>query len=240
MLRRWGVDKRYSKYRLFGVQSPRRISVPNFVETIHNEWNLIHAAPWSLGTIIVAVGVVVFGFSEWIHHATIDGKDATIEAQKAQLDSYKEKLSGATPEEAKAKIADLEARLGRMEPRRLSTEQRNTIVSVLGEFGIGSSQLTSEIGCTDCAQYVADFGEILHRVHWRIMANSSFGDLITSPKGLAILTPNPSNPLPEAKALADALTAAKIPFDILKGGAGAPPMLPSMEVLISPRSTLAN
>jgi hypothetical protein len=191
-------------------------------------------------TVVLVVGGVIVGFSEWIHSTEISGKNSTIEAQKAQLDSYKEKLSGATPEEAKAKIADLEARLGRMEPRRLFTEQRNTIVSILGEFGIGSSQLTSEIGCTDCAQYAADFGEILHRVHWRIMTNSSVGDLISSPKGLAILTPNPSNPLPEAKTLADALTTAKIPFDILKGGPGVPPMLPSMEILITPRSTMPN
>ena len=34
-----------------------------------------------------------------------------------------------------------------------------------------------------------------------------------SPKAVAIVTQDPSNPLPEAKALADALVAAKIPFD---------------------------
>jgi hypothetical protein len=174
--------------------------VSNFIETISKEW----ATPWSFVTVVLVVGGVIVGFSEWIHSTEISGKNSTIEAQKAQLDSYKEKLSGATPEEAKAKIADLEARLGRMEPRTLSTEQRNTIKLSLAEFGsIGSSQITSAIGCTDCSQYAADFVELLERMHWRIMALSSVGgDAISSPKGLAILTPNPSNPLPEAKALA--------------------------------------
>jgi hypothetical protein len=50
----------------------------------------------------------------WMNSTTISGKDATIESIKQQVDSYKDKLSGATPEEAKEKIADLEARLAKI------------------------------------------------------------------------------------------------------------------------------
>ena len=236
--------RRLANWCLFGAYSPRRIGVPNFIETIHNEWPVIRGAPWSFATLFVAIFILLAGgiwfVTDKIYSATISGKDATIEAQKAQINSYKDKLSGATPEEAKAKIADLEARLAMVEPRRLSTEQRNTIVSILAEFGVGNSQVSSEMSCTDCAQYAADFEETLRRVHWRIMHTSVLGPPVASPKGLAILTPDPSNPLPEAKALADALVAAKIPFDIVKGAPGAPPMLPSMAVLITPRSTMQN
>jgi hypothetical protein len=90
--------------------------VSYFVETIRKEWAVISGAPWSLATIILVVCGVVFGFSEWVHRATIDAKDATIQSKEAQIDSYKEKLSGASPEEAKAKIADLEARLASVPP----------------------------------------------------------------------------------------------------------------------------
>ena len=79
------------------------------IDTVRKEWATISGAPWSslvLSSILVAA---TWGFFELIHNAEISGKDATIEAQKAQIDSYKEKLSGASPEEAKAKIADLEA-----------------------------------------------------------------------------------------------------------------------------------
>jgi hypothetical protein len=56
--------------------------------------------------VVLVVGGVIVGFSEWIHSTEISGKDSTIETQKAQIDSYKDKLSGATPEEARAKIAE--------------------------------------------------------------------------------------------------------------------------------------
>ena len=64
-------------------------------------------------------------FVQQINSATISGNDATIEAQKAQIDSYKDKLSGATPDEAKAKIADLEARLAKVGPGPASEETKS-------------------------------------------------------------------------------------------------------------------
>jgi hypothetical protein len=39
-----------------------------------------------------------------------------------------------------------------------------------------------------------------------------------SPKGLAILTPDPANSPPEVAAIIDALKAADIPFDLKIGG----------------------
>ena len=78
--------------------------MPNLIETIHNEWNIIRGTSWSLATVMVAVGVGVFGFSEWIHHATIDGKDATIEAQKAQLDYIKRSLAEPLQKKPRRKL----------------------------------------------------------------------------------------------------------------------------------------
>lgn len=214
----------------------------DFVEAIRKERAVISGASWSFVTAIVVVAGALWIFMELIHSAEISGKDATIETQKAQIDSYKDKLSGATPDEAKAKIANLEARLAKMEPRRLSSEQRNSILSSLTESGgvtAGSGILSHDMTRADCAQYAADFEEVLLKAHWQSMPSGVVGAAMASPKGIAILTPDPSNPLPEAKALAEALVAANIPFDMGKSVKG-PPGLPAVEILITPRSTLPN
>ena len=210
--------------------------MPDLVEKIPKEWPVISGAPWSFVTLFVAIFILLAGgiwfVTDKIYGATISGKDATIEAQKPQIDSYKDKLSGATADEAKAKIADLEARLAIVEPRRLSAEQRNVIVSSLvksGDVTADTGELAHDMSCTDCAQYAADFEETLLRAHWQIRPSSVMGTAMASPKGVAVLTPDPSNPLPEAKALADALLAAKIPFD-LGTNPGAHPGFPSVEI----------
>jgi hypothetical protein len=85
------------------------------IETIRKEWPAVQSAPWSF----VILGVILVGgtwfVTGWMNSATISGKDAaisskdaTIESLKQEVESYKDKLSGATPDEAKAKIADLQ------------------------------------------------------------------------------------------------------------------------------------
>jgi hypothetical protein len=137
-------------------------------------------------------------------------------------------------------VADLEARLAKLEPRRLSVEQRRIITSTLVDsserLGDISIELISVLTCGDCNQYTADFGETLSGVKWKIKETGGIAITGTSPKGLAILTPDSANPLPEAKALADALTAAKIPFDLNSPG-WTPKEFPRVQILISTRST---
>lgn len=195
------------------------------LETIQKEWPVIRGAPWSFAAAVIAIGIVIAGFSELIHHAEIAGKDATIETQKTEIDAYKDKLNGATPDEAKkqidnskARIADLETRVAKVEPRGLKDNERIAIKASLEFIGVSASNivLSHELSCTDCAQFATDFGDVLKSAHWGFVPSGVMGAMMASPKGLAIVTPDAANPLPEAKALADALTAAKIPFDMVQ------------------------
>jgi hypothetical protein len=211
----------------------------DFVEAIRKEWAVISGASWSFVTAIVVVAGALWIFMELIHSAEISGKDATIETQKAQIDSYKDKLSGATPDEAKAKIADLEARLAMVEPRRLSAEQRHAMASSFGNSG-GSIVLSHDMTCADCAQYAADFDKILKEAHWTIIPSGVVGVPNVSSKGVTIWTSD-IHLSPDAKALVDAFGAAKIPFDIIPTPPGQPqPAQYSgmVRILISPRATM--
>jgi len=155
----------------------------------------------------------------WAKNSIIDQLNGQIQLQDRQLADYKEKLNGATPSEAKARIDSLEARLSRIEPRRLLSEQRNIVASFVtvpyGNNYIISAQ--SEMACGDCRKYLEDFQEILHNAHWNIVPISLSNATAASPKGIAILTPDTYHPLPEASALMTALLAAKIDFDLKTG-----------------------
>ena len=126
----------------------------DFIDTIRKEWTVISGAPWSLAAIILVVGAVIVGFSEWIHSAEISGKDATIEAQKAQINSYKDKLSGATPDEAKAKMADLKSRLAKVgsgpapEETKSLRDQVSTLTQQLSQ---AKQQLSSQVRADNSA-----------------------------------------------------------------------------------------
>jgi hypothetical protein len=89
--------------RLFGAYSPRRISVPEFIQEIQKEWPIISGAPWSFLIAVAASGVLIWLFLWIIHRSEITGKNSTIEALKAQLESQ---VSGL-----KEQIAAVEQRL---------------------------------------------------------------------------------------------------------------------------------
>ena len=224
--------------------------MPGPIETLHQEWPVVKGAFWSFLILAVILVAVTWGFFTLIHGAENAGKDATIESLKQEVESYKDKLSGATPEEAKAKIADLQAkvtdlearldvRLTRVEPRRLTDDQRHIIsTSIAGRESSGDDHgtfLETEMGCTDCSQYAAGFSASLNDAHWKIVSGGFFGGSSTSPKGVTIFTLDPANPSPEAKALADAFTAAKIPFDLKQMTRPTPQGYPVTSIEISPR-----
>ncbi len=129
----------------------------DFLNTIRKEWAVVSGAPWSFTAVFVAMFVLLAGgiwfFVQQINSATISGKDATIEAQKAQIDSYKEKLSGASPDEAKAKIADLEARLtsaGRGSSAEIKSLQ-DQVSTLTQQLSQAEQQLSSQVRADNSA-----------------------------------------------------------------------------------------
>jgi hypothetical protein len=210
--------------------------VSDFIETIQKEWAVISGAPWSFATVIVAVGVILWLFVNQINSGTISAKDATIETLKIQNESYKQKLNGASPEEAKARMDALEARVSRVEPRRLSHEQKKTIAEN-ATLPAGTSyalSIESDKRCPDCTQYADEFSDIFSEAHWAISTPTVERPSTKSSKGIAVLSPDPNSPLPAAAALIHALKAANVPFDLMPGSdlnfslQGIPAPIPAM------------
>ena len=213
----------------------------DIIERIKQEWGVISAAPWSAAIIATVTGGCIWFFVNQINAGTLSAKDATIETLKTENQSYKDKLNGASPDEARAQINDLENRLAKIEPRRLREDERRAIARFVVIPAAGKQfliSIESDMSCPDCAQYAADFLAITDNAHWSSIAPKVMGVTRASPKGIAILTPDPGSPLPEAEAFVRGLTEAKIPFD-LKAGSDrvglSGPQIPA--ILITPRSS---
>jgi len=76
----------------------------------------IKAAPISFCIAVAALGGVVWTTLDWADSARLKNKDEEIGLLVRQRDEYKDKLGGASPDQAKARIDALEARLKRVEP----------------------------------------------------------------------------------------------------------------------------
>jgi hypothetical protein len=189
------------------------------VKYVLGELRVIGGAPVSFFAALLVLAGAVWWAMDWRYSGIIANRDAELGSAKAVRDEYKEKLQGATPDQAKTRIDTLEARIKRLEPRTLTPDQRNQIAKFVS-VPTGSTyvlSVMSNMDCKDCNEYATDFQSVLHDAQWflqpaKIMANPG-----ASPKGVAIVTPDLSAPLPEAIALRQALLAANIPFDVNQG-----------------------
>ncbi|MGD0643114.1 MAG: hypothetical protein ABSC22_20435 [Roseiarcus sp.] len=193
----------------------------NIIETLRREAAVIRGAPWSVSVIALAVAGCVWFLVKEIDAGTISAKNATIETQRTQIDAYRDKLNGATPDEAKAHLDDLTARIVKLEPRTLSRD-RTLLLQLLNQPSGNQYVVDIDVDqfCTDCGQYAQEFWTLLSDAHWKISTTTGIRDSQSiSSTGLAVLTPSLTNPLPEATALTRALKAANIPFELKAGGA---------------------
>jgi hypothetical protein len=69
------------------------------------------------------------------------------------------------------------------------------------------------------------------------MPSSVLGSANASPKGVAVETPDPSHPSPEATSLMQALGQAKIPYDLKARALDPSGRFPASGLLITARSS---
>jgi hypothetical protein len=193
------------------------------IKYVVGEMRVIAKAPATFFVALLVLGAAIWWAMDWRYGRHLSTKDGEISLLTRQRDDYKDKLGGASPDEAKARIDTLEKqldeRLAKIEPRHLSQQQIEIIRSSLARLRGSNFALSiqSDMSCTDCAIYAADFQSVISETGWAIKMPKIMAASMASPKGLAILTPDRNNPLPEARALIDALTKAQIPFDLKSG-----------------------
>jgi hypothetical protein len=90
---------------------------------IQEQFAVVMTVPIPFAVAVIACVGIVFGV-KLSYSAILSSKGSQIELQDRQIADCKEKLKDASPSNAKGRIDTLEARVGRVEPRQLSPEQR--------------------------------------------------------------------------------------------------------------------
>jgi len=212
----------------------------DFVSKFLDQLAAIRANPHPHFIFVAIVAGGIWWLLGWRYDGIIANKDSTILSLTTQRDEYKDKLGGASPDQAKARIDELEKRLSQIEPRRVTKEQRTKLIARLSPPSSNALiEIVHDGACTDCNQYAADFSSILSEIGWKTLTPMALGiGGWKSPKGVTLVIYDNA---PEGALLERALETASIPFDAKhqsKANQPAMTQLPNASLLITSRTVL--
>ncbi|MBC9878221.1 hypothetical protein G8O24_12800 [Bradyrhizobium sp. INPA01-394B] len=210
--------------------------MPQWLQDLITGWPMIRAnLPTFLVILVLMVGVVWYLFGQVYNQrladrdSVISNKESEIALLKSQRDDYKDKLGGASPDQAKARIDTLEARLSKLEPRRLTASQQEELTRKL-QLPAGLTplvQIYQESSCFDChilaENFVAAFSA---NPGWVVRNQVLMGGPHTVPSGIGVAFFDPNST--ESKIVVDALRAAGLRFDRQPNLGNPQPHLPAV------------
>jgi hypothetical protein len=192
-----------------------------FIKHILGEVRMIADAPTSFVIAVLATALLIWIALDWRYGGIISNKDSEIVIVKAQRDDYQAKLGGSSPDQAKARIDDLENQLrvlrGQVEPRHLRPEQRQAITqSARVAGGMHALIIVHEGGRPDCPLLAADFENVFRNAGWQVGNGVVMGPAQRPTRGIALMIPDPNNLSADAEVLQRALRAAQIEVELMR------------------------
>ena len=176
--------------------------------------------------LLFAASILATAAATWLgvdglYRTRMSSRDSEIRQLIAQRDEYRGKPDDCSLEQAKARIAALEAELLAVrrehEPRHLTDDQRRALVASL-KLPPGKKYLTSigiDPACEDCVDYAQEIKAAIESVEgWSVLG----GGMIFSKDGfdVALIVTDPARMPPHGELLANALRAAALDFHIMK------------------------
>lgn len=180
------------------------------VDAIGSGWAAMLAAWPQFVTAIIAVGVIIWAIQEMMHGTVRRQLEERLKLRDDQIANYKDQLSGATPEEARARIDQLEARV---RGRRLTLEQKEKIAAAAAAQK-GQCDFQAVLGCIDGVRFAYDLSNAFDAAGWATTYGSTIDDFPIK-GGLAVLVENPNNLSPQEQSVISAMRAAALDFEIV-------------------------
>jgi hypothetical protein len=208
------------------------------MEELKREARAISSAPILLGSIIILLIVLTWGFTHWAYWGLISARNSHIASLERRVADYRNNLNGASPEEARQRMEALELEVKtlhiRLSPRRLTPVQRQAIADRSRRpAGTPSRNITVTVqeSCSDCKAFAAEIAEALHFAdNWTVTSQPLTDSAARPPSGLGIRVTEPTRPPPEAVVLQQAFRSAGLAFSMLKGGGSG------VELLVTERA----
>jgi hypothetical protein len=202
--------------------------MPELPERVRQEVAAIASAPIAFTLMVLAAGVVMWALTQWSYSALLSGKDSQIAFLERRLGDWRDKMAGMSPDEAKARVQALESQLKmleiRLQPRRLSDEQRQVLVDRARLRPGVQYTLTvlREADCSDCDQFAAQLVAALRESSGWSINIALLPEAVEKPRyGLGIRVADPLRPPSEAVRLQGMLQSARVAFEMIAGGVGA-------------------
>lgn len=204
----------------------------DFFTYVASEASVIADAPLIFAMAVLASATVVWWLVNLRFGGIIDSQKERLQARDEKIAEYKAKLEGAEPEEARAHIKDLEARLARLEPRRLSEAQRKAMVHCL-RAAQGAVSIAADGACADGQGLARGVAAAFQEAGWQVSLPMVLG--ISNPplSGISVAVPDLNHPTEVSRAIFAAMDAAGLIYE-KRGGLPADPHRPQdAEILIT-------
>ena len=189
----------------------------NFSELAAGIWQqftLVVQIPVPFLTTILASGWLIWLVVKHTFDTRLANADSTKQLLERQLQEYRDKLSGASPDEARARMDALEARLDAMGPRKLPPEKRQLMVPILGEFGGSSASIAYDAGASDAQVFTKHLAAAFTAAGWQVQLPMVVGIGSPPPTGIGVSVSNAAQLSPHENAACQALRAAGLEFDL--------------------------
>ncbi len=187
------------------------------LEYLAKEWGVVSKAPFTFAILAVLMCALAYLATTWLYKGILSHKDSEITLLKAERDDYREKLGGATPNQAKARMDTLEARIQQIEPRRLTQEQQIILATKmkLPSDTTYKVEIIPDVACPDCNQYASNINTAIQRIqNWQVYEPKVVARIDKSQTGIVITVADPIHPPLGAIILMQGLTSAAVDFEL--------------------------
>ncbi|RUV40306.1 MAG: hypothetical protein EOQ55_21070 [Mesorhizobium sp.] len=180
-----------------------------FLEQLQKVWPLVSQAGWQFATLAAAIF-----FAGWLLGRFMSNE--RIETLKERIEAYKEKTGGATPEQASARIAELERRLDEAayDPRLLKPDQLAKMAKALSGYPAGQLMVSRDAGSAESIKVQAQVVKFFKDQGWSVKTGATMGISNPPPSGIVLFCREPVALTINMPAVRAALDAGGVPYEM--------------------------
>jgi hypothetical protein len=190
-------------------------------QSVWNQFGAVAHAPVPFLAALIVSWIVIGWLARRRFRNRIDNLQNLTRLREAQLQDYKDKLNGASPDQAKARMDALEARLfevlsqvASLAPRTLTDQQRREALAVLDRFRGSRIKILSDAAAPDVKRLADALTATFNGAAWHVETGIVLEIANAPPTGVALLVPDPVRLTPPQQSIAEALRNAGLAFDL--------------------------
>ncbi|WP_371396221.1 hypothetical protein [Fretibacter rubidus] len=183
------------------------------LEYIQKEWAVISGAPITF----LVLAVMMFGVAFWFFRERLSSAKDLIKLRDQKISDYEKKTGASSPDEAKARMDALEARIDDLSPRTISAAQRQTMMPYLGAYSGSKIEIAAEGGVNEATLLSHSLLSVFSNAGWQVINSMVMGVGNRPISGVGLLVLDAANLSDEEQSVVSALGEAAIEFDLQSG-----------------------